>query len=120
MPSNSASPICRPTKAAFPKRPTNKLRTREYPPVDSCSGDKPSWIWKTSSPVYRRRVKKATEMVKTYRLNATGSDHLDRRDKDAVHRLLDALTFDSERRMRSDGGAREILSDGGGTPSATS
>lgn len=109
MPSNPLSPICRPTKAAFPKKPTNKLRTRQYPPIDS--GDMGEWQHKTHSPIYRRRVKKAIEAVKTYRLMTVGSDHLDRVDKDAVHKLLDTLTFDAQRRTRTDGGARDVLAD---------
>ena len=61
--------------------------------------------------MYRRKVKKAIEAVQLYRLTTTGSDNLDRADKDAVHRLLDTLTFDANRRTRTDGGAREVLND---------
>lgn len=99
MPSNPSSPICRPTKKAFPKAPTNKLRTRPNPPVESCSGDKNEWKWRTQSPVYRKRVKRATEMVRRYRQTLTGSPFLSRPQKDAIHRLLDTVTFDESRRM---------------------
>lgn len=102
MPSYN-TPIHRPNAKNCPKRPKNRLRTREYPPIDSCKGDKACWIRLNESPNYRRRVKKAVEMVKTYRLMATKGerDYLDRADVDAIHGLLDQFTFKSNRRDSS-------------------
>ena len=118
MPSNPSSPVCRPTAKAYPKRPKNKLRVRQYPPIDSCAGNVGKWIWKNNSSVYRKRIAKAVRLVQTYRLKTTGSTHLDRTDKDAIHSLLDPMTFDSSRRDRdssrqtkSDGGVKDILTD---------
>ncbi len=113
MPSNPSSPICCPTSKAFPHRPKNKLRVRSYPPIDS--GDVGQFIWRNNSSTYRRKVKKAVEFVQTYRLKTTGSTYLDRADKDAIHHLLDTMTFDPTRRVRNESNAREILTD---TPKA--
>ncbi len=111
MPSNPKSPICCPTKKDYPNSPTNKLRTRMYPPTDGCVNDVGHWQWINNSGTYRKKVKKSIEMIQWYKLITTGSDHLDRRDKDAVHRLLESLTFDANRRIKTDGGAKEILAD---------
>ena len=40
-------------------------------------------------------------MVQISRLKTTGSTHLDRADKDAIHNLLDTMTFDASRRVKT-------------------
>ncbi len=97
MPSRPNDPTGRLTPADFPHRPTNKLRVRRYPPTDSCEGDVAQWKWRTASPVYRRRIKRAVQLVQAYRLSTTGCDHLNRDEKDAIHRLLDTNVPDSRR-----------------------
>lgn len=99
MPSNPSNPVCRPNKAAYPHRPTNRLRTRANPPVDSCANDAGSWQWRTQSPIYRKRVKGAIQMVRRYRQALRGTPNLQRDERDSIHRLLDTATFDASRRM---------------------
>lgn len=96
---------------------TKKVRAkptppREYPPVESCQGNPRSWLWRTQSSVYRRRVKKATELVQRYRMAEFGSAHMSRANKDAVHRLLDTLTFDANKPRRTPrGGSTDPVTD---------
>lgn len=107
MPSQNNS-ISRPTTAAYPGQPTNRLRTRSPIPVYTCSGRPDKWVRLAQSHSYGQRIKRAIEMVKTYRLVVTGSDYLDRMDRDAIHDLIDPFTFESGRRNRTDGGARDV------------
>lgn len=93
MPSQNTS-VHRPSAAAFPKRPTNKLRTRSNPPIECDTGE---WQWRTASPIYRRKVKRSVELIKRYRQLTVGCSYLDRPSRDAIHRLLDVATFDSSR-----------------------
>ena len=101
MPSYN-TPVHRPNAKNCPDRPKNKLRVREYPPIDSCKGDKTGWIRRNDSRNYRRKIKKAVEFVKSYRLTVTKGQrsYLDREDVDSIHGLLDAFTMKSNRRDR--------------------
>lgn len=86
-----------PKAASLPKGgpASNRRNERRHPPVDSCAGDQPQWLWRTQSPIYRRRVKRAIQRVASYRLAVHGCDHLTRGQVDAVHRLLDTNTWGS-------------------------
>ncbi len=92
------------TKIRTKKATHKSTPPREYPPVESCQGNPRSWLWRTQSSVYRRKVKKATELVQRYRMTTVGSAYLSRSEKDSVHRLLDTLTFDANRPARRQGG----------------
>ena len=96
------NPNSKKSKAA----PTPK---RVYPPIYSCVGDVPGWIRKVSSSSYRRKIKRAVELTKTYRLRLTGNSHLSRRDIDALHELYDTMTFENERRARGNNPPIDIM-----------
>lgn len=109
MPSRNDS-LSKPNARAYPKdRPSNRLRVRQRPPIDSCAGDQGAWAWRTNSPIYRRRVKRAIQSVQTYLLMARGDDSITTEQRDAVHRLLDTLTFDPTRRVRTGGAPKDIF-----------
>jgi len=83
--------------------PANRLITRPYPPITSC--DTREWVRRTQTGTYRRRVKRAIQMVQGYLLSTKGSAHVSRAQRDAVHYLLDTNVPDNDRRMRDNRGA---------------